>query len=196
MLAKPVGFAIGCFLAIKAKQHNVFSTPQPCQIDCLVPAASTLVNATMSPQAFLVLTANSVYAEVFACAVVLGPAFPLELPFDCLPVDFPPGVVAGVEDFCESCFSPGVVDGNCWPSGAGDKFAVSVCEAGSAGNDADGSPPPSPGGTVDAGTVATADLGSTKRTRLRCANRAAFSGVKNKRCLRLTAPMLVSMKWA
>lgn len=157
MLAEPVGFPIRCFLAIKAKQHNFFSTPEPSKIDGLVTAASTLMNATVSPQAFLVLTANSVYAEVFFCAVVLGPAFPLELPFDCLTVDFPPGVVAGVEDFCESCFSPGVVDGDCWPSAAGDKFAVSVCEAGSAGNDADGSPPPSPGGTVDAGTVATAD---------------------------------------
>lgn len=156
MLAKPVGFAIGCFLAIKAKQHNVFSTPQPGEIYGLVTAASTLMNAAMAPQAFLVFTADSVYAEVFACAGVLGPALSFEMFFDLLAVDFPPGVVAGVENFCKSCFSPGVVDGNCWPSGVGDKFAVSVCEAGSAGNDADGSPPPSPGGTVDAGTVATA----------------------------------------
>lgn len=156
MLAEPVGLAISCFFAIKAQKYNVFGTPKPCQVNGLVTAASTLVNAAVSPQAFLVFTSNSVYTEVFACALILGPAFALKLPFDCLAVDFPPGVVTGVEDLCKSCFSPAVVDGDCWPSGAGDESAVSLCKAGSAGNDADGLPPPSPGGTVNAGMVATA----------------------------------------
>lgn len=112
MLAKPMRFAIGCFFAVKSQKHNGVCTPKPCQVNCLVSTAATLMDAAVTPEAFFVLAADPVYAEVFLGAVVLGPALAFELPFDCFAVDFPPVVVTGVEDFCESGFSPGVVDGD------------------------------------------------------------------------------------